>query len=227
VTVAVDLIHIEVCTVQAPLDALLAPDAEEWGRAEEAVVRVEPTPLDRQPSAYVQAAWRDRPRSGIGELRVRAAASASAFAVRLDWAAVRPSRLISDVNVYPDGCAVIFPADGGEAEFSTMGSPEHPVQAWHWRAGTEAPFVVTATGIGTVERAAEHQVEGRARWTDGRWQVVLARPLGGNGVPLRERSSMPVAFAVWLGAARERAGLKSYSPQPCELRLGSGGGRKS
>jgi DMSO reductase family type II enzyme heme b subunit len=219
VIVAVEVVPIEVCKVEAGLETLLAPDAREWGRAGESAVPIEPTPLDRQPSAYVQAAWRDRPRSGIGEMRVRAAAGASGLAVRLDWAALRPSRLISDVNVYPDACAVIFPADGREAEFSTMGSPKHPVQGWHWRAGTDVPFAVTATGIGTVERAAEHPVQGRARWADGRWQVVLAGPLGAEGIPLRKGSAIPVAFAVWSGAVRERAGLKSYSSQPCELRL--------
>ena len=157
---------------------------------------------------------------GIGELRVRATASTSVLAVRLDWKAVRPQRSISDLNVYPDACAVMFPADGREAEFATMGSPTQPVRAWHWRAGTDVPFVVTATGIGTAERVVEHQVQGRAGWADGRWRVVLARPLQADGVPLTGVSSVPVAFAVWSGAVRERAGLKSFSSQPCELRLG-------
>jgi len=70
-----------------------------------------------------------------------------------------------------------------------------------------------------VERAKEHPVQVRSRWSEGRWQVVLAGPLGADGIPLRKGSALPVAFAVWSGAARERAGLKSYSPQPCELRL--------
>jgi DMSO reductase family type II enzyme heme b subunit len=216
---AVEAVPIVVCKVEADLGKLLAPDASEWGRAGEAVVKIEPTPLDRLPSAYVQASWRGRPRGGIGEVRVRAASGGGVVAVRLDWAALRPSRLISDVNVYPDACAVLFPADGREAEFGTMGSPKHPVQGWHWRAGTDLPFVVTATGIGTVERAKEHPVRVRARWAEGRWQVVLAGPLGKDGIPLRKGPALPVAFAVWSGAARERAGLKSVSSQPCKLRL--------
>ena len=216
---AVEVVSIAVCKVEVGLEKLLAPDSSEWGHAEEAVVPVAPTPLDRQPSAYVQVSWRDRPRGAIGEVRVRAAAGTGGVAVRLEWAVLRPSRMISDINVYPDACAMLFPADGREAEFGTMGSPEHPVQGWHWRAGTDLPFAVTATGIGTVERAKEHPVQGRARWTEGRWQVVLAGPLGAEGMPLRKASALPVAFAVWSGAARERAGLKSYSPQPCELRL--------
>jgi DMSO reductase family type II enzyme heme b subunit len=220
VTATVELAPLDAREVEAPIETLLAPDAEEWGDTPEVVVPLEPTPLDRQPSAYVQASWHNRPRGGIDEVRVRAVVNASSFAVRLDWAAARPHRLISDVNVYPDACAVVFPADGREAEFSTMGSSEHPVRAWHWRAGNDAPFVVTATGIGSVERVAEHDVRGRARWTDERWQVVLARPLGVDGVPLEKGSTLPVGFVVWSGAARERAGLKSFSPQPCALRLG-------
>jgi len=216
---AVEIVPIQVSKLEAALEKLLAPDAGEWQGTEEVAVPIDSTPLDRQPSAYVQASWRDRPRSEIGEVRVRVAAGAGGLALRLDWAALRPSRLISDFNVYPDACAMLFPADGREAEFDSMGSPKHPVQGWHWRAGTDLPFVVTATGIGTVERAKEHPVQGRARWADGRWEVVLAGPVGAGGMPLRKGSGMPAAFAVWSGAARERAGLKSYSPQPYELRL--------
>lgn len=216
---AVEAVSIQVCEVEASLEALMSSDAAEWGGAQEVAIPVDPTPLDRLPSAYVQASWRGRPRGGVGEVRVRATTGAGALAVRLDWAALRPSRRISDVNVYPDACAVLFPADGRQAEFATMGSPQHPVRGWHWRAGTDLPFVVTAKGIGTVERAKEHPVQVRARWSEGRWQVVLAGPLGVGGMPLRKGSGMPVAFAVWSGAARERAGLKSYTPQDCKLRL--------
>jgi DMSO reductase family type II enzyme heme b subunit len=221
-SVADETVRIEVSRVEGGLRTLLLPEAEAWDRAKPVVVRVEPTPLDRLPSAYVRTAWEERPRGTVREVRVRALANGDAFAVRLDWAALRPSRLISDVNVYPDGCAVVFPADGVAADFATMGSPEQPVRAWHWRAGTDEPFVVTATGIGTTERASEHPVRVQATWTEGRWHVVLAGPVAAEGVPLRGRFVLPVAFAVWSGAARERAGLKSISPQPCELRLGQG-----
>ena len=82
-TLAVELAHIEVCKLQVSVEALLAPGADEWERAEEAVVPLEPTPINRQPSAYVQVARRDRSRSGIGEVRVRAVASTSALAAAI------------------------------------------------------------------------------------------------------------------------------------------------
>ena len=219
-TVSVEPAVVNARRIRARLDALLDPNAKEWDRSEETAVWLEPTPLDRQPSAYVQVSWADRPRSDIGEVRVRALTNAGAAALRLEWAAPRPHRLISDVNVYPDACAVLFPADGSQAEFTTMGSAAKPVRGWHWRAGTDQPFVITATGIGTVERTDEHEVQAAARCSDGRWRVVLARPLSAEGVALTHDTAVPVAFAVWSGAAGERAGLKSYSPQPHELHIG-------
>ncbi len=209
--------------VRVGLDGLLAPDAVEWGKASEQVVGLVPTPLGDQPSGYVQVAWARRHRGDVREVRVRALAGKDAVALRLEWEAASPQRRIDDWNVYADGCAVLFPADGRSAEISTMGSSRKPVEGWFWRAGTELPFQVRAKGLGTVERAVEHGVRARAQWDEGRWQVVLGRPLGADGVGLSAGVSVPVGFAVWCGAAKERAGLKSYSPQWCELQLADSG----
>jgi DMSO reductase family type II enzyme heme b subunit len=206
--------------VKAGLDALLVPDAPEWTNAAESVVGLAPTPLADQPSAYVRVAWERRFRGDVREVRVRALAGKDSVAVRLEWVAANPQRRIDDWDVYADGCAVLFPADGRSAEISTMGSARKPVEGWFWRAGTEVPFSVTAKGFGTVERAKEHSVRARAQWDDGRWQVVLGRPLAADGVSLSAGGKVPVGFAVWCGAAKERAGLKSYSPGWHELRLG-------
>lgn len=206
--------------VRSSLDTLRAPEAKEWDKAEEIVVGLEPTPLDRQPSAYVRAAWRDRRRGDISSLKVRSLTTTSAVALRLEWAAPRPVRRISDYNVYADACAVLLPGDGATLEHETMGSPEHPVEAWYWRAGSEDPFVLSATGIGTTQRASAHSVVAGAGWDGGCWQVVLARPLKADGVGLAHGDRLPVAFAVWSGVAGERAGLKSFSPLAYELAVG-------
>lgn len=206
--------------VRAGLDSIVAPDAPEWEKAGEISIPLEPTPLDAQPSAYVRTSWKTKRRGDIREVRARALVSGSALAVRLDWAAPRPVRRIDDWNVYADGCAVLFPANGRKAELTTMGSPKAPVNGWFWRAGTDTPFSITAKGLGTVDRADEHEVIARAQHEDGRWQVVLARPLKADGVPLAAEAVVPVGFAVWCGSARERAGLKSHSPRWHELRLG-------
>lgn len=219
-TVAAQQVAVNSRKVRASLETMLALDSSEWGRAEVAGLTLEPTPIERQPSAYVRRAWRDRPRSDITELQVSSLTGAKAVAVRLQWAAPRPNRRISDINVYADACAVLFPADGVNLTHETMGSEKHPVQAWHWRAGTNDPFVITATGVGTAQREGKHGVVAAAGWNGGRWQVVFARALEDDGVSLAHGARVPVAFAVWSGAAGERAGLKSVSPLAQELVVG-------
>jgi DMSO reductase family type II enzyme heme b subunit len=220
VSVAAGSIVVPGRTVSASLEAMLPPTSEHWDSAEAVKVALEPTPLDRQPSAYVRTAWKDRRRGDIREVVVSALCGSDSVAIRLEWAVPRPQRRISDINVYADACAVLLPLDGKHLEHDTMGSPEHPVQAWHWRAGAEQPFEVMATGLGTVQRSAVHQVSASARWDDGRWQVVLGRPMAADGVKLTRKGRIPVAFAVWSGVAGERAGLKAYSPQVHELVIG-------
>ncbi len=201
-------------SARAP-EALLDPGSHEWGGAAPRAVALVPTPVESQPSVYVQVAWAGRARGDIGEVTVRARAGVEGgIALHLEWETPLAVRRIDDWNVYADACAVLFPADdAGLTPIDTMGSPEHPVHGWSWRAGTGTPFAFTARGLGTVERAAEHPVEVAARWAQGRWTVVFTAP----GVPPAwERpdphAPVPVGFAVWSGAMEERAGLKSYSP---------------
>jgi DMSO reductase family type II enzyme heme b subunit len=204
---------------QAALEEILAPDGSAWNEITGEVIELRPTPLDRQPSAYVQVAWQDRNHGEVSAITVQAIRKDDSLILRLQWDASQPKRSINDINAYADACAILFPADGKNADLETMGSPELPVIAWHWRAGTDLPFVVTARGIGTVERAAEHQVQASSRWSDGKWQVVLAGPLNSGEPSLAGGTDIPIAFAVWCGAATERAGLKAHSPEFHLLRI--------
>ncbi len=192
---------------------LLSPDAGLWGEVAATEVALAPTPLERQPSAYIQASWRDRKRGDVPAIAVKAIHTRDSIAVQLAWHQATPNRSISDYNVYADACAVLFPENGTGATLETMGSSDAAVVGWYWRAGTPDPFEIRAQGIGTVERSKEHAVQGAARWVSDSWQVVLARNLDLPGPRLRDVADIPVAFAVWHGGVGERAGLKSYSPE--------------
>ena len=196
----------------AALEEILAPDGLAWSETEGESIELIPTPLDRQPSAYVQTAWKDRRHGEVSRVIIQAVRNDDTLALRLQWEASQPMRSINDINAYADACAILFPANGKQADLETMGSPELPVVAWHWRAGTDLPFVVNARGVGTVERASEHAVQSRSRWSDGKWQVVFARSLDSDQPILAQGDEIPVAFAVWCGAVSERGGLKSHSP---------------
>lgn len=220
-SVTAESIKVPCPAVKASLKAILDPDSKHWSEAETMGIPLEPTPLDQQPSVYVRTAWKDRRRSDIREVRVSALSGTDALAVRLEWTVPRPQRRISDINVYADACAVLFPMDGKNFEHDTMGSEAHPVQAWHWRAGTEQAFEVTATGLGTAQRSSTPKVEVSSRWDDGCWQVILARPFDAEGAKLAPGKKVPVAFAVWSGVIGERAGLKAYTPMAHQLAIGS------
>lgn len=72
---------------------------------------------------------------------------------------------------------------------------------------------LTAKGVGstTMRPRASQTVTAKAAWKDGRWTVVLRRPLAvgaGDGIGLAPGDRCSVAFALWDGAARDRNGQK-------------------
>lgn len=209
---------IEAGVLDAGPEALLDPGAPAWETVPGARLALEPTPLDRLPSAYVRAAWAKRPRANPRQVEVRALMAAGTLSLRLCWAAPRPVPARSDLDAFPDACAVLFPADGVSAPLGTMGSRRRPVAGWHWQAGGMGPFALRARGLGTVERAKADPLRAQARHEAGSWSVVLSRPVD-PGSPFSTGRRVPVAFAIWCGAARERAGIKSHTPSWQELRL--------
>jgi DMSO reductase family type II enzyme heme b subunit len=198
---------------------LLAPAGTSWKNVSETAVSLAPTPLDAQPSAYVRASWANRAHGALASVGLSAAVAGDALYLRLRWAAAEPRLAITDNDTYADACAVLFPLDGKAAELSTMGDERSPVQAWHWRAGTALPFVITATGLGTVTRLPNHAVSVGAAWESGSWSVIFKRDLQEQGVPLSAGGSVPLGIAVWSGANSERAGLKAHTPAWITLNL--------
>jgi hypothetical protein len=71
-----------------------------------------------------------------------------------------------------------------------------------------------AGGFGTLTSADQQPVDGVGRWRDGRWRVLFARDLAGDGetgIDLSSVTSTSAAFAVWDGAKGDRNGQKSVS----------------
>lgn len=72
---------------------------------------------------------------------------------------------------------------------------------------------LAAAGFGslTFRPHAAQRVAAQGAWSDGRWRVQMTRPLdpgAANGTPLAAGQKCSVAFALWDGAARDRAGQK-------------------
>ena len=71
-----------------------------------------------------------------------------------------------------------------------------------------------AGGLGSTTFRPTQAVTARAAWKDGRWVVVLRRPLdlkAEDGLPLAPGAKCSIAFALWDGAVRDRGGQKLVS----------------
>lgn len=199
---------------------LLDPTASQWQDVPSEAVAMGPTPAEKQNSPYVQLWARERPYGKLGSLSVRSAHNGKEIAFLLEWADSTQNLDFLD-GKSPDGAGILFPLKG-DAPLATMGSESQPVNAWFWRADLgDAGENLTASGLGSVERAGDGQIAAGSKWEGGTWRVVLSRALaaGEQGVPLEAGKSVKVAFAVWDGALGERAGLKSFSKGWLDLEL--------
>lgn len=70
-------------------------------------------------------------------------------------------------------------------------------------------------GSATFRHPANRNVRAQGLWQEGRWSVVLTRPLAtdpaAGGVTLSAGGQVSVAFALWDGAAGDRASQKSLT----------------
>jgi len=202
---------------------LLNPAAQQWSRVAAEEISLASTPLNEQPSRYVRTAWAGKPVGAVRFLKVQAAHNGKDIAFRLEWADESEDKDHGNGSVFPDAAGVLFPLKK-DAPLESMGSPEAPVNAWYWRANLQEGEGqnLIAAGAGTIQETAKSFAQTRARWADGRWQVVLARPfsIDGDGVRLSPKQSTKVAFAVWEGSSQERAGLKSFSKHWEDLEIG-------
>ena len=209
-----------------PRDRMIDPLAAEWGQVPGEGIAMAATPLANQPSAYIKATRDPETIGKVRNLLVQAAHDGRDIFLRLSWEDASENRTITDNNVFPDGCGILLPLNGGEAPIEEMGSRTAAVNAWFWHADFEAPAArnTIARGLGTTEFTAHSAVEARATWGQGAWAVVFARPLAvpeqmDETVQLAPGTSVKVGFAVWEGSNGERAGVKSFSKEWRELAL--------
>ncbi len=133
-------------------------------------------------------------------------------------------------GAYPDAVEMQFPVryEGSlELPHFVYGNSGRPVDLWRWRAdlqySPENPAaVVELRARGAQQPPEVHSPEsqrttGQGVWQEGRWTVVVRRPLatqdGDQEVQLRPGTYVPVAFHVWEGANGEtglRMALSSW-----------------
>lgn len=208
--------------VNAASSDLLDLNSAIWGKAEQSVIDLFPTPLGmvEEKSPFLALS---QDHGTIKSLAVASVHNAEDIALRLSWAAPVKHDKLKDLNVFVDGAAVLF-ALSPRTQAITMGSPDAPANAWYWKANMVEPYDVLSHGFGSTERrpgAACHlRVAGSHDGTN--WHVVFVRPLAlkGDGfVQFTPGKSAKVAFTAWDGANAERSGRKAFSGDFIELEI--------
>lgn len=112
---------------------------------------------------------------------------------------------------------------GPERPHFFLGSPGKPVALWHWQAdlneaGRDPVVKELAEGFQRpvrVQADAAQDVKGRGIWKDGRWKVVMTRPLAPNqrdgDVTFEAGRLIPIAVQAWDGANGEKGLMMSLS----------------
>lgn len=184
-----------------------------WRNVKETTIELVPSPVGMAESVSPFMAL-STDHGKVEAAKVRIANNGTTLSVRLSWADPDDDSAPGDLDEFADGAAVMFPLVGGASALS-MGSEGAPVNAWLWKADEAEPFDVVAQGYATSDRRAAEAsgLKANATHVDGHWVLVFQRPLVAEGdfVSFAGGEDIGIAFAVWEGANKERAGQKSVS----------------
>jgi len=165
-------------------------------------------PTSIQPGGYVRRAYADHTRASTPWAEVSVEARGGGWQVFVSWPCPESvSDIRHDVDLFSDAAAILAPS-APDAPMMTMGSATAGVDGWLWRADREQGLRVSAHGLGSLDRSdAPPGTAVTAAWADKRWGVRFELPAW----PSLDAQHL-IGIAVWRGAAAERGGLKSVSP---------------
>ena len=149
----------------------------------------------------------------VEEANVQAVQTDQRLYLRLAWEDGTVDRSTDSTHAFADAVAVQVPSNASARPPITMGSTDNPVNVWYWSAdGTTDELL--AGGPGSTTRFQQSTIVTDATHENGRWYVVLSRPLDASSdhrTAIPNDADMDVALAVWNGSNMERSGKKSVS----------------
>jgi len=202
---------LRVLTATAGVDAR-STDAAIWQKAPVAQVALQ-TAFPGHPSITGTALTE--------QLSAQAVRAGNVLYVRLRWNDKTANTKASDTNRFVDGVALQFPIDGKPSTTPFMGGGDSLVNVWYWRADGQTQNLL-ANGFGSATKVPTAALASTSVRRDDGWEVVLTRSLASpkdEGVVLKGRKTIPIAFAAWDGDNQERDGFKAVTMEWWQLRF--------
>ncbi|HJM05248.1 MAG TPA: ethylbenzene dehydrogenase-related protein [SAR324 cluster bacterium] len=128
-------------------------------------------------------------------------------------------------GVFRDSIALQFPVklkSGAKKPHFFRGDTSNPVNLWVWKSELQASGMspvedTNAKGFNKslkIQPEAGQQVKGKGVWKNGRWRVVMNRPLhteDRNDIQFEKGKMIPIAFNAWDGSNGEHGLIMSLS----------------
>lgn len=124
------------------------------------------------------------------------------------------------LNTYRDSVALQFPikpVEGTRKPHFLRGTSSDPVNLWVWKADLDRAEEAVARGWKQppkLQKEEEQQVISSAIWEEGRWNVIMRRPLlteDRNDVQFVRGKFIPLALNAWDGSNGEHNLIMSLS----------------
>lgn len=171
----------------------------------------------------------------VHSITVRSVFNKSEIGFLLEW----DDRTGAQDETFRDAVAIEFPVklkEGIQKPHFAMGAKGGSVNIWQWKAeynpeaqiegfqnirtitGGNAVIELNAKGFKgapTVQSIENQSVKGSSIWRDGRWKVVMVRPLVTNDksdIQFEKNRNMPLAFACWEGSNGDLKGKHNVAP---------------
>jgi len=130
---------------------------------------------------------------------------------RLSWLDATKDDQAKNIDSFMDGAAVQLPVTSAAEPNICMGQLNAMVNILFWRADRGKGESMLAGGQGTLTSNGKPDLPVQSIYENGRWSVVIVRPLAQEEKSVLTGKQITTAFAVWNGADQQRGGRKSTS----------------